>query len=89
MTGFAPVTYLWFIGSAIFPQLLGHTLINSSLRDLSAGFVSISLLGGPVGSTLLVFIILGEKPVLLEILSGAVILAGIYLATRSEAKRDR
>jgi drug/metabolite transporter (DMT)-like permease len=71
---------------AIGPQLLGHTSFNYGLRYLSAAFVSVALLGEPIGSTVLALIILKEIPATLEIVGGAVILIGIYLASRSQAQ---
>ena len=83
--GYPPAAYLWFLALAIFPQLLGHTSYNWALGYLPAAYVSITLLGEPIGSTLLAMIFLGEVPSGLKVLGGAVILAGIYLASRAEA----
>jgi drug/metabolite transporter (DMT)-like permease len=80
--GFSWVTYLVFLGLALGPQLLGHTSINYGLRHLSAAFVSVALLGEPIGSTLLALVLLNEAPSLLEILGGVIILVGIFLASR-------
>ena len=48
---------------AIFPQLLGHSTFNWALKYLPASLVSITLLGEPIGSTILAFIILNESPI--------------------------
>ena len=80
--GYPPVAYLWFLMLAIFPQLLGHTSYNWALGYLPAAYVSIALLGEPVGSTLLAVVFLGEIPSLSKIIGGMVILAGIYIASR-------
>jgi drug/metabolite transporter (DMT)-like permease len=77
-------TYLWFILLAIIPQLLGHSTFNWALKYVSAAYVSISLLGEPIGSTILAFIILNETPGGLKIFGAILILAGIYMASRSE-----
>jgi drug/metabolite transporter (DMT)-like permease len=84
--GYPPLTYLWFILLALVPQLLGHTSFNWALGYLPASFVSVVLLGEPIGSTILAFLILGEAPGWLKIGGGALILAGIYLASRTDAK---
>jgi drug/metabolite transporter (DMT)-like permease len=61
-----------------------HSSFNWALRYLSAAFVSISLLGEPIGSTLLAYFFLGETPTALKIFGAILILAGIYIASRSE-----
>jgi drug/metabolite transporter (DMT)-like permease len=87
-TGYQPQTYLWFILLAFVPQLLGHSTFNWSLRYLSAALVSTSLLGEPVGSTILAYFILQETPGILKIFGAILILAGIFIATRSEIVQD-
>ena len=82
--GFSWLAYLAFLGLAVGPQLLGHTSINYGLRHLSASFVSVALLGEPIGSTILAMAILKESPSVLEVFGGIVILAGIYLASRDQ-----
>lgn len=84
MAGFSPATYLFFLSLAVFPQLLGHTSFNYSLKYLSAAYVSVALLGEPIGSTILALILLKEIPTVLEVVGGVVILSGIYLATRGQ-----
>lgn len=84
VTGFRPSVYLFLIALAVGPQLLGHTSFNYSLRYLSAAYVSVALLGEPIGSTILALLILRETPSPLEVIGGGVILLGIYLATRGQ-----
>lgn len=84
LSGFPPQVYLFFLALAIGPQLLGHTSFNYGLRYLSAAFVSVALLGEPIGSTLLALLILKEVPAPLEIIGGGIILIGIYLASRGQ-----
>lgn len=82
LVGYSPQTYLWFVLLAVVPQLLGHSTFNWALRYLPAAYVSIALLGEPIGTTILAMIFLREAPVPVEVLGGAMILAGIYLASR-------
>jgi drug/metabolite transporter (DMT)-like permease len=84
LTGFSPPIYLFFLLLAAGPQLLGHTSFNYGLRYLSAAYVSVALLGEPIGSTILALIILKEIPSPLEIVGGVIILVGIYLASRGQ-----
>ncbi len=85
LTGYPGLTYVWFLALAVVPQLLGHSTFNWVLRYLSAAFVSIALLGEPIGSTILAFLILGEIPSLLKIVGAVLILTGIVFASRVEA----
>lgn len=86
MTGYAPVTYLWFIALAVIPQLLGHSSLNWALRYLPASFVSVSLLGEPIGTIILALIFLAERPTSMELAGGVLILFGIFLASRNNAE---
>lgn len=83
-TGYPPVAYLWFLLLALIPQLLGHSSFNWALKYLSAAYVSISLLGEPIGSTILAYIILDEVPSNIKIFGAILILVGIYLASTGE-----
>lgn len=84
MSGFPGYIFLLFLALAAGPQLLGHTSFNYGLRYLSAAYVSVALLGEPIGSTILALLILKEIPAPLEIIGGGIILVGIYLASRSQ-----
>lgn len=85
VTGFSKLTYVWLVGIALFPQLLGHSMANWALKYASAAYVSVVLLGEPVGASLLALVFLGEKPGIIEGIGAAVILAGIYAATWGES----
>ncbi len=85
--GYSPIIYLYLVLLAVIPQLMGHTIFNWALGYLSAAYVSITLLGEPIGSTILAYIILHERPTLIKILGGVLILVGIYIASRFEAAK--
>ncbi|MUV57775.1 DMT family transporter [Halogeometricum sp. CBA1124] len=70
-----------FLAMAVGPGVFGHTVLNWALGYLESSVVSVSLLGEPVGSTILAFVLLGEIPTPVTVLGGAVVLAGIYLTT--------
>lgn len=77
--------YGWIFLLAAFPQLIGHSTYNWALRYLSAAFVAITTLVEPMGSAILAFFILQETPPGSVLLGGALILIGIYLASRSSS----
>ncbi|PKN90057.1 MAG: hypothetical protein CVU45_04510 [Chloroflexi bacterium HGW-Chloroflexi-7] len=76
-------TWIWIVLLAIVPQLLGHSTFNYFLKTLSAAFVSIALLGEPIGTVILAYLFLHESPSLLEIGGGILILIGIFVASRA------
>ena len=85
--GYPIQTYVWLILLALVPQLMGHSSFNWALGFLSAVFVSITLLGEPIGSAVLAYILLDETPTFLKIIGAILILAGIYIASRGETRQ--
>lgn len=83
-TGYSPVFYIWILLLALVPQLIGHSTYNWALRYMPAALVSITTLGEPIGSAVLAYFILQEAPTSLTVLGGVLILAGIYLASRTK-----
>jgi drug/metabolite transporter (DMT)-like permease len=84
--GFPAPTYGWILLLALIPQLIGHSTYNWALKYLPAALVSISLLGEPVGSTILAMVLLAETPSGLKLAGAALILMGIVLAMRRRAR---
>jgi drug/metabolite transporter (DMT)-like permease len=82
--GLPPFAYLWFLLLAVVPQLFGHSTFNWALKYLPASFVSITLLGEPIGSTILAYFIFQETPGWVKIGGAALILVGIWLAARTQ-----
>ena len=70
------------------PSILGHAMYNWTLRYVPASVVSVSLLGEPVGSTALAFLLLSESPPDTAVIGGAVILMGIVLASWGVGSRQ-
>jgi drug/metabolite transporter (DMT)-like permease len=86
--GYSSTTYLLFFLLAIVPQLIGHTTFNWALKYLPASMVSITILGEPIGSTILAYFILGEGLTIWKILGGVSIFAGILIALRKKALKS-
>jgi drug/metabolite transporter (DMT)-like permease len=78
--GYSSNTYLILLLLAIIPQLIGHTTFNWALRYLPASMVAITILGEPIGSTILAYFILSEGLTLWKILGGISIFIGILIA---------
>ena len=77
--------YALFLAIAVVPMIFGHTVYNWALKYIEASVVSISLLGEPVGATLLAYFFLGETPSYITLIGGAVTLLGIYWCVRSNS----
>lgn len=71
---------------ALVPQLIGHSSYNWALKYLPATFVSVTVLGEPIGSTALAYWLLGETPSPLKLAGGLLILLGIAVASWRESK---
>ena len=78
-----------FLAMALIPQIGGHTLYNWSLRWVSAPLVSLSLVGEPIGSSLLAWVLLNQVPGVAVAIGGALALIGIYLAAMGQGSRMR
>jgi drug/metabolite transporter (DMT)-like permease len=87
LLGHPASAYGYIMLLALVPQLIGHNAMNWALGSLSAAVVAVAILGEPVGSALIAAVLLHEVPTPLEVLGGAVVLAGVYVALRG-APRD-
>ncbi|AXG07996.1 DMT family transporter [Haloplanus rubicundus] len=86
LLAYPPHEWVLFVAMAIGPGVLGHTVVNWALGHVESHVVSVSLLGEPVGSTLLAALLLSEVPTAGTLGGGAVVLAGIYV-TASARRR--
>ncbi len=85
-TGYSSTTYLMMVLLAIVPQLIGHSCLNLAVRLIPVTFVSVAILGEPVGATILGYFILSEVPTVQEIVGGFFILLGIFTVLRQALK---
>ncbi len=79
-TGLPSAAWGLILLTGLGPQLVGHTSFNWALRYLAAPAVAMGILFEPVGATILAWLILREPPAVLEVVGGAIICGGIYLA---------
>ena len=82
LTGYGRREWLIFLALAVGPGLFGHTVVNWALEHVESSVVSVSLLGEPVGATLLALILLAEAPGPTTLAGAAVVLLGIYVTSR-------
>jgi drug/metabolite transporter (DMT)-like permease len=87
VSGFSPEIYLYLVLLALVPQLIGHSTFNWALGFLPAAYVAVTLLGEPIGSSVLAYLILGEVPGKITLFGAILVLGGILIASRP-AKND-
>ncbi|MGB9630579.1 MAG: DMT family transporter [Candidatus Methanodesulfokora sp.] len=75
----SPKELLIFVLLALGPSCLGHNSYNYALKYMKASVVSASILGEPVGASLLGALLLGEVPSMSTIIGGGVVIIGVYL----------
>jgi drug/metabolite transporter (DMT)-like permease len=75
-----------FILLAIVPTVFGHYLFNWLLKYMKATSVSMSVLGEPLGATILAYFLLGEMITPVQIAAGCLLLVGVALFIRSNHK---
>jgi drug/metabolite transporter (DMT)-like permease len=86
--GFSKTTWSAFFGMALFSQLVGHTSYNWALKWISTSAVAISLLGEPIGASLLAYLLFGESLTGATFIGGGLILMAIYLVARQEMRKS-
>ncbi len=82
-------TFLWFILLGLIPTVIGHSLYNWALKYLKAYLVGMSILGEPVGATILAYFIFRQIPPTLTYVGAAAIFTGIFLVFWSQKKIQR
>jgi drug/metabolite transporter (DMT)-like permease len=86
MLGYSLLAWSCLVALALGPQLIGHTAFNWSLRHLSATFVALAILGEPVGSAILAWLIFEERFAPMQLAGFGLLLVGIYLGARGERR---
>lgn len=84
ITGYSTQTVAAFWAMALISQIIGHSSYNWSLKWFSTSLVAVSLLGEPIGSTLLAYTIFGEGLTWIKFIGGLFILSAIYIAASGE-----
>jgi len=85
-TGYKPSSYFYMVLLAIVPQLIGHTAINWALKHLKASMVAITILGEPIGASILAYIIFRETIKSFQSVGIILIFLAIIIASRRAKK---
>ncbi len=80
--GYPDRVYVYVLLMAIFPQLIGHTSFNWSLRWISPTFITLGILFEPIVASLLGLILFAEMPSIFVLVGGSIVLSGVAIATR-------
>jgi len=84
--GYPPRIFALFLALAVVPTVIGHGLVNRSLRHIPAPTVGLFLLGEPIAASILAYAVFGENPGALTIAGGVLVLAALALVVRSEGR---
>src|SRR5262249_35481734 len=79
LTGYTGVEWACFLGLAIVPTILGHTILNWAIKHVAASAISTALLGEPVVASLLAWLFYAQVPSAYTVVGGSLVLIGIYL----------
>lgn len=87
VTGYDGREWGIFLLLAIFPSL-SHVIFNYLLAYVNTTAISMSILGEPVGATLLAVLLLGERVRPIQLAGGVIVLIGVFLfLMRSQAHK--
>jgi len=84
--GYPARSFALFLALAVVPTVVGHGLVNRSLRHIPAPTVGLFLLGEPIAASILAYAVFGENPGALTIAGGVLVLAALALVVRSEGR---
>jgi drug/metabolite transporter (DMT)-like permease len=86
LTGYPPRAFVVFLALAVVPTILGHGLVNRSLRTIPAAAVGLFLLGEPIGASALAYALFGEVPSASTLAGGSLVLAALGLVVLAGAR---
>lgn len=85
---YPPMTWVWFMALAVIPTICGHSIFNWALKYVKAAVVSVSILGEPVGATVLAYFIFREIPSIMQLIGGLIIITGLYIFISSQRQPE-
>jgi drug/metabolite transporter (DMT)-like permease len=86
LTGFSTKTYAALAAMAVIPQLIGHTSYNWALKWFSTSLIAVSLLGEPIGATIMAYFLFDEGLSAAKLWGAGLVLLAIYLAGLGEQR---
>jgi len=86
LSGYPAADWAYFMCLAVVPTIFGHTVFSWALKYVKAAVVSVSILGEPVGATILAYFIFNQFPGFLQLAGGIVIISGLCVFIRASVK---
>lgn len=80
-TNYPDIVYFYILLTAALPQLVGHTILNWAVVQISPTLVTLAILFEPVGASWLGYLVFGEMPAPAVLAGAAVLLLGVATAT--------
>jgi|LGVE01.1.fsa_nt_gb drug/metabolite transporter (DMT)-like permease len=74
---------LVFLGLAIIPTLLGHSLFNMSLKYIKPHIISMAILGEPILATIWAYLLFQESINIFQLIGGFMIIAALMVKLKS------
>lgn len=78
--GFNKISYLYLFLLGVIPQLIGHTGFNWALKYVKPVLIAITILGEPIGATILALMIFNEIPKGTQLLGMSLIFIAIMVS---------
>lgn len=78
--GYPVAVYIYILLMAVASQVVGHTILNWSIKWISPTMVTLAILFEPVSSSFLGYLIFKEVPGKLVLLGAAILLIGVAIA---------
>lgn len=78
--GYPVAVYIYILLMAVASQVIGHTILNWSIKWISPTMVTLAILFEPVSSSFFGYLIFKEVPGMLVLLGAAILLIGVAIA---------
>ncbi|MDB5804112.1 MAG: protein of unknown function transrane [Betaproteobacteria bacterium] len=84
--GYGTAGWLLLGALALGPQLLGHGAVNYALKYFPATVIAVAVLGEPIGSSALAWLLFDESIGVVKFIGMALLLGGIFLAANARSR---
>jgi drug/metabolite transporter (DMT)-like permease len=84
--GYGPAGWLLLGALALGPQLFGHSAVNYALKYFPATVIAVAVLGEPIGSSALAWLLFDEGIGPAKFFGMALLLGGIFLAATAKSR---
>ncbi|WP_373537548.1 DMT family transporter [Microcoleus sp.] len=80
-TNYSHIVYFYILLTAVLPQLIGHTILNWAVVQISPTIVTLAVLFEPVAASFLGYLLFREVPAPAVLAGAAILLFGVATAT--------